>query len=87
MRSSGIEFEPFLKLQLHHYWKSDFGWEWDKITPYLNLKVIQRIASFDVAPSGVEDTLYWTTHSSGKFNLKSALAIIRGEQCTQHTSI
>ncbi|KAJ8423469.1 hypothetical protein Cgig2_013512 [Carnegiea gigantea] len=62
------------------------GWDWDKFSQHLTPKFLQRIAFFELAHDGEGDSLYWVAHRSSKFNIKSALAIVRGEQNIQPDS-
>ncbi|KAJ8431324.1 hypothetical protein Cgig2_013540 [Carnegiea gigantea] len=66
----------------HNLLVRDYWQEGDKPTGPLSPELAQRITSFELAPVGVEDSLYWAASKSGEFSIKSALAIIRGEQHT-----
>ncbi|KAJ8432968.1 hypothetical protein Cgig2_032800 [Carnegiea gigantea] len=61
-------------------WCEDTSWKWAEISPYLLADTLKAIASFVLIRDKVGDDLGWMETPSGKFSIKSALALLRNEQ-------
>lgn len=56
------------------------GWKWEKFAEYLPARVLQQIDSYELTDDEEAiDKVFWCGSNSGKFTIKSALKIIRGE--------
>ena len=65
------------------YWDTQVGWKWNAFEEYLPGEVIQQIASYELfSGNELSDRLYWRGDKSGNFRVKSAVKLVRNEQCS-----
>jgi len=59
------------------YWHPSSSWKWTQLRDYLPASVLQRIASRELTTDRIDDQLIWAATESGKFSVKSTLALVR----------
>ncbi|XP_074290582.1 uncharacterized protein LOC141617299 [Silene latifolia] len=64
-------------------WDEGMGWKWDVFSNFLSREDLLKIAAYYLSPkTDMEGSLYWNASSSGKFTVKSALALIKSAEIT-----
>lgn len=75
--------KPPLDLQdrtVHEMWEPNHGWKWEEFAEFLLPKILQQIDSYElVDDEEAVDRVFWNGTTMGKFTVKSALRIVRGE--------
>jgi len=71
---------------VHDYWEEGQGWRWHLLEDYLADEALKAIASFELGQEGIADGYFWRASYSGRFTLKSALALIRQDAPVGDTS-
>jgi len=64
--------------RVRDFWDPNVGWDWARLTQYLPIEILQRIASYDLGSDEIEDSPMWTASRTGEFTISSAINILQG---------